>query len=106
MTGSPARRLAGGVLAAGVAASVIFGAVSPAAATESDGILVSADGVHFASALEAGLFDDLGRVNSAVNGENRAWIIPIGAVLLFSYAGYMMAAGAIGAAKKRRRQRS
>lgn len=44
----------------------------------------------------------LGHVNNAVNGENRAWIIPVGAVLLFSYAGYMVASGALAAVKKRR----
>ncbi|MBB5642693.1 signal peptidase I [Cryobacterium roopkundense] len=44
----------------------------------------------------------IGFVNSAVNGENRAWIIPVGAVLLFSYAGYMVASGALAAVKKRR----
>jgi signal peptidase len=47
----------------------------------------------------------MGYVNSAVNGENRAWIIPIGAILLFSYAGYMVASAAITAARKRRRER-
>lgn len=45
----------------------------------------------------------LGYVNSAVNGESRAWIIPLGAALLFSYAGYLLAAGLIGAVTKRRR---
>ncbi|WP_051973611.1 signal peptidase I [Cryobacterium sp. MLB-32] len=45
----------------------------------------------------------IGYVNSAVNGANRSWIIPVGAVLLFSYAGYMMASGALAAVKKRRR---
>lgn len=47
----------------------------------------------------------MGYVNSAVNGENRAWIIPIGGILLFSYAGYMVASAAITAARKRRRER-
>ena len=47
----------------------------------------------------------IGYVNSAVNGENRAWILPAGAVLLFSYAGYMVASGALAAVKKRRSKR-
>lgn len=44
----------------------------------------------------------IGYVNNAVNGANKAWIVPVGAVLLFSYAGFMIAGGAIGALRKRR----
>ena len=38
----------------------------------------------------------IGYVNQAVNGENRAWIIPIIAGALFLYAGYMVASGIAG----------
>lgn len=44
----------------------------------------------------------LGWVNSAVNGENRSWIVPVIAGGLFLYAGYMVASAVTDAAKKRR----
>ncbi|WP_232466118.1 signal peptidase I [Diaminobutyricimonas sp. LJ205] len=43
----------------------------------------------------------LGYVNNAVNGENRAWIVPVIAGGLFLYAGYMVASAVVDAAKKR-----
>jgi len=48
----------------------------------------------------------IGYVNNAVNGKNRGWIVPVGAALLFAYAGYMVASGALAAVKKRRRERA
>lgn len=45
----------------------------------------------------------LGWVNTVVNGESRAWIIPVIAGGLFLYAGYMGASGIVGAAKRRER---
>jgi signal peptidase I len=41
-------------------------------------------------------------VNVAVNGENRSWIIPALAIGLFSYAGYMLVGGVVGAVRARR----
>lgn len=46
----------------------------------------------------------IGYVSTAMNGENRGWIIPVIAVGLFLYAGYMIASGIASAARKRRRQ--
>lgn len=46
----------------------------------------------------------IGYVNNAVNGVNKAWIIPVGTVLLFAYAGYMLASGAVGAMRKKRQK--
>jgi signal peptidase len=45
----------------------------------------------------------VGYVNNGVNGANRAWIIPVAAVLLLCYSGYMIASGAVAAVKNRRR---
>jgi signal peptidase len=45
----------------------------------------------------------VGWVNNAVNGQNRSWIVPIIAGLLFAYTGYMFASGAVSAIRKRRR---
>jgi signal peptidase len=45
----------------------------------------------------------IGYVNNGVNGASRAWITPVAAVLLLCYAGYMIASGAVAAAKNRRR---
>ncbi|HEY9498268.1 MAG TPA: signal peptidase I [Terrimesophilobacter sp.] len=47
----------------------------------------------------------LGWVNTVVNGESRAWLIPVIAGALFLYAGYMAASG-IAEAIKRRRSRA
>ena len=44
----------------------------------------------------------LGWVNTVVNGESRAWLIPMIAGGLFLYAGYMGASGIAGALKKRK----
>jgi len=44
----------------------------------------------------------IGYVNSAVNGPDRAWIVPILAVMLFGYAGVMVVTGLVDARKKRR----
>ena len=44
----------------------------------------------------------VGFANNAVNGENRAWIVPGIAVLLITYAGYMIASGAASAVRTRR----
>jgi len=44
----------------------------------------------------------IGHVNNAMNGENRAWIVPVVAVLLFAYAGYMIASGLVGAPRRKR----
>ncbi len=45
----------------------------------------------------------IGYVNSAVNGSNRAWLIPVAASLLFAYAGYMILVGVVASVRKRRR---
>lgn len=42
----------------------------------------------------------VGFANNAVNGENRAWIVPGIAVLLIAYAGYMIASGVPSAVRK------
>ena len=44
----------------------------------------------------------LGWVNSVVNGQSRAWLIPLIAIALFGYAGYQAASGIAGAIRKRR----
>jgi len=44
----------------------------------------------------------VGFANNAVNGENRAWIVPGIAVLLIAYAGYMIASGSASAVRKKR----
>ncbi len=44
----------------------------------------------------------IGYANTMLNGSDRAWIVPIIAVGLFLYAGYMLASGLASAAKKRR----
>lgn len=44
----------------------------------------------------------IGHVNTAVSGENRSWIVAGGAVLLFAYAGYTLAAGIRSAIHKKR----
>lgn len=47
----------------------------------------------------------IGYVNTIVNGDNRAWVIPVIAVGLFSYAGWMLASGIAQSARRRRRVR-
>ena len=44
----------------------------------------------------------LGWVNSTVNGENRAWIIPVAAGVLFTYAAWMVISGIVGSRRKAR----
>jgi signal peptidase len=44
----------------------------------------------------------IGYVNLFVNGDYRSWIVPVIATGLFLYAGYMVASGLAGSAKKRR----
>jgi signal peptidase len=44
----------------------------------------------------------LGWVNNAVNGENKSWITPLIAGLLFAYAGYTVVSAVHGSVKKRR----
>ena len=44
----------------------------------------------------------LGYVNTWVNGDNRAWIVPLVAGGLFAYAGWMVISGIIGTRKKKR----
>jgi signal peptidase len=45
----------------------------------------------------------IGYANTIVNGPNRAWIIPVIAVALFAYAGYMFASGITQSIRRRRR---
>jgi signal peptidase len=47
----------------------------------------------------------LGFVNQAVNGQARAWIVPLLAVALFGYAGYMIVSGLVSHRSERRRRR-
>ena len=47
----------------------------------------------------------MGFVNSTVNGENRAWIIPVIAVGLIAYAAFLVIGGVVGAVGKRSRKR-
>jgi signal peptidase len=46
-----------------------------------------------------------GYVNNAVNGENRTWIVPVVAGLLFAYAAYTVAT-AIASARRQKRRRA
>jgi signal peptidase len=46
----------------------------------------------------------MGWVNTWVNGESRAWIVPIIAGALFTYAGWMVISGIVGGRKKARQQ--
>jgi signal peptidase len=43
----------------------------------------------------------IGYANTIVNGPNRAWIVPVIAVALFAYAGYMFASGITQARRRR-----
>ncbi len=45
----------------------------------------------------------IGFANTLVNGEARVWIVPGLAVLLFGYAGYMLASGVHQSVRRRRR---
>lgn len=44
----------------------------------------------------------IGYLNNMVNGDARGWLVPAIAIGLFLYAGYMLASGIAGAARKRR----
>lgn len=44
----------------------------------------------------------IGYVNTLVNGDYRSWIVPSIAIVLFLYAGYMLASGIASAVRKRR----
>jgi signal peptidase len=46
----------------------------------------------------------IGYVNTIVNGDNRSWIVPVSAVALFAYAGWMLASGIWQSVRRRRRQ--
>lgn len=46
----------------------------------------------------------LGFVNSAVNGEARGWLIPLIAVGLFAYVGYLAASGTVSKLRKRQKR--
>ena len=46
----------------------------------------------------------IGYVNLLVNGDARAWAIPVIAVGLFAYAGYMFASGVSSSIRRRRRR--
>ena len=48
----------------------------------------------------------IGYVNTIVNGDNRSWIVPLSAVALFAYAGWMLASGIAQSVRRRRRQRN
>ena len=43
----------------------------------------------------------VGYVSLAMNGENRSWIVPAASVLLFAYAGFMIAGGTMAALRRR-----
>jgi signal peptidase I len=47
----------------------------------------------------------IGYVNTIVNGDNRSWIVPLSAVALFAYAGWMLASGILQSARRRKRIR-
>lgn len=44
----------------------------------------------------------IGYLNNLLNGQNRAWIIPVLATGLFLYAGYMVASGVTSSIRKKR----
>jgi len=44
----------------------------------------------------------IGYVNNAVNGQSKVWIVPMLAVLLFSYAGYSFVSGIVASRRKKR----
>ncbi|WP_423918033.1 signal peptidase I [Frigoribacterium sp. 2-23] len=48
----------------------------------------------------------VGFVNQIVNGDARSWIVPLIAVLLLGYAGYMIATGLVQARRSRQRCRA
>ncbi|GHD80333.1 signal peptidase [Salinibacterium amurskyense] len=48
----------------------------------------------------------IGYVSNFVNGSAKAWLVPIIAVALFVYAGFMITSGIISGARKRKRRRA
>lgn len=46
----------------------------------------------------------VGYVNTAVNGENKTWIVPVVAGLLFAYAAYTVASAIVSARRQKRRR--
>ena len=46
----------------------------------------------------------IGYVNNAVNGENKIWIVPVIAGLLFAYAAYSVATAIVSAGRQKRRR--
>jgi len=48
----------------------------------------------------------IGYVSNFVNGSAKTWLIPIIAIALFVYAGFMITSGIISAARKRKRRRA
>ena len=46
----------------------------------------------------------IGYVNNAVSGENKTWIVPVIAGLLFAYAAYAVATTVVSARRKKRRR--
>lgn len=44
----------------------------------------------------------IGYLSTAVNGQNRSWIVPAIAVAILGYAGFMLAGGIVDAMRKRR----
>jgi signal peptidase I len=45
----------------------------------------------------------VGYVSTAVNGQNRSWIVPATAIALLAYAGFMVVSGVVGTVRKKRR---
>jgi signal peptidase len=48
----------------------------------------------------------IGFANTFINGDNRSWIVPIAALGLFVYAGYMLVSGVHHSVVRRRRQQA
>ncbi|WP_341952916.1 signal peptidase I [Salinibacterium sp. TMP30] len=48
----------------------------------------------------------IGNVSNFVNGDGRSWLVPIIAVALFVYAGFMIMSGIVSGARKRKRTRA
>jgi LPXTG-motif cell wall-anchored protein len=75
----PAHAPVGGIFAAALLAAVasvslVFGAVPAAAATGTEQVLISADGVSFSLALQAPLFDGLGLLVPGESVGSSVWI--------------------------------
>jgi len=48
----------------------------------------------------------IGNVSNFVNGEGKSWLVPVIALALFIYAGYMIMSGIISSVRKRKRART